>query len=766
MKKFCIFLLLISILFCSCDGIFNSTGSAKGDTGAITINLAKEEFAARTVNAEGAKSFLDVERWNVTFVPAANSAISDPIVRDVSLNNSSCSFTLLPATYDVTLKGTYEAYDENNNPYCLNYVGSTTVTVKAGENAPVTVYVGLQKEAGDKSSLSYTVAFENSTFFSQSPKFLVYLENLSGGEGFEFNSEEFYGFQQVGSNTSSMAYSYSENALEIFLADLPSAFYRMTIYYVDWQGNKYKMILPDDVIEIAQGAVTKVDDALSPGSIAVRTYYATTETATGNGLTEAYPINIHELIEMLVKENQTSEVTIYCDSTPSAQDTASLNLLNGHVLITDPDDGFVELRDNAVKYSITYDLDDGSFETTPESFYTSAGIAQLPVPTREGYLFGGWFLSNIYSGIEVTSVAANENRPLKLCAYWTKLNEYLESFPAGSEVELSGTYLLGSTIYITKELTLIGSDDCTIKRMENFYGSSPMITVSGGGTLTLKNITLDGNGENVSTTIDNGTAISVSNTGGKVILDSSHIVNHVSNGSVVYFPYASDGSIYYFEMKNNSSIKNNKAIVPSTSSAMIFTNGAGLHIGNVNMEVKISDSEISGNIVDSSKITNGTVATQVEGVGLWLGNKSIVSITDTKFGGNTVNQRSGTTRIFGTDIYAQDQGGDLKFSIGGAITTTDTGTGAAVDFGLGIFRLKDFIPIKVTKSIESSSQIKMALEYDPSNDEYAEDIYYHLFTPVGDDGITPRYFTSTEFMKFILPGENYSLSTDGALTVN
>ena len=75
------------------------------------------------------------------------------------------------------------------------------------------------------------------------------------------------------------------------------------------------------------------------------------------------------------------------------------------------------------KYSITYHLNGGSFNTTPQMMYASPLVAEitLPIPTRAGYTFNGWFTTyNFVSGTKVDNIPAGSTGNKVYYALWSK----------------------------------------------------------------------------------------------------------------------------------------------------------------------------------------------------------------------------------------------------------------------------------------------------------------------------------------------------------
>lgn len=67
---------------------------------------------------------------------------------------------------------------------------------------------------------------------------------------------------------------------------------------------------------------------------------------------------------------------------------------------------------------ITYNLNGGNLDltTAPTKFYEGEGLANLPIPTKKGYEFGGWYLN----GVLVESIDADVYSNVVLVAKWNE----------------------------------------------------------------------------------------------------------------------------------------------------------------------------------------------------------------------------------------------------------------------------------------------------------------------------------------------------------
>ena len=99
-------------------------------------------------------------------------------------------------------------------------------------------------------------------------------------------------------------------------------------------------------------------------------------------------------------------------------------------------------------YTITYQLNGGENPVdTPEQF-TCEEYVPLPVPTRDYYVFAGWFTDNSFSGNKVEAIAMDTKKPQTFYAKWVEANYTIKFITNdGKEVpDLRYTYGSASTL--------------------------------------------------------------------------------------------------------------------------------------------------------------------------------------------------------------------------------------------------------------------------------------------------------------------------------
>ncbi len=76
-----------------------------------------------------------------------------------------------------------------------------------------------------------------------------------------------------------------------------------------------------------------------------------------------------------------------------------------------------------IDYNITYNANDGSFTSDPVTTYNYGDELTLPVPTREGYTFGGWYNNSNLVGMAFTTISSDDYGNKEFWAKW-EVNTY------------------------------------------------------------------------------------------------------------------------------------------------------------------------------------------------------------------------------------------------------------------------------------------------------------------------------------------------------
>ncbi|GHV81637.1 hypothetical protein AGMMS49991_01950 [Spirochaetia bacterium] len=145
----------------------------------------------------------------------------------------------------------------------------------------------------------------------------------------------------------------------------------------------------------------------------------------------------------------------------------------------------------ATPYTITYNLDNGTNPAGAPTSYTIESAVTLPMPTRNGYDFGGWYGNSGLSGMAVTQITANSTGAKEFWAKWeptTSLNVTI-GFNYG-QITVSGT---GGNLVLSKtgaqdrpaSITFSIDADASYSAVK-WYVDGSTSAVGTGGSLTMQ----------------------------------------------------------------------------------------------------------------------------------------------------------------------------------------------------------------------------------------------------------------------------------------
>ena len=119
---------------------------------------------------------------------------------------------------------------------------------------------------------------------------------------------------------------------------------------------------------------------------------------------------------------------------------------------------------NPRNYSVTLNLDGGTLEAGKNvTSYTYGTAVTLPIPTKEGYNFGGWYDNSSCTGNPVTEITATDTENKEFWAHWTEKPAHNHSWAysktAEDTIAAACTSTAGTCDYQTTPATLTISMD-------------------------------------------------------------------------------------------------------------------------------------------------------------------------------------------------------------------------------------------------------------------------------------------------------------------
>ena len=215
-------------------------------------------------------------------------------------------------------------------------------------------------------------------------------------------------------------------------------------------------------------------------------YYATTDE---NGYYEvaglssgSYPVYIMKSDKTLEEIKEMNNQEVKDNSITKGQ------LTTGEDNITFDNNYKQESNETVTKYTITFNANGGSVETTSKELIKNAKLGTLPTPTREGYTFDGWYTEATNGNIVTNETRAKESQILY--AHWT-VKSYATTIGAGTGGSVSTTSL---------SVNYGGSKTFTITPSTGYYLSGVSCTngyttnaQTGTGQTSAQTVTLSNN---------------------------------------------------------------------------------------------------------------------------------------------------------------------------------------------------------------------------------------------------------------------------------
>lgn len=294
--------------------------------------------------------------------------------------------------------------------------------------------------------------------------------------------------------------------------------------------------------------------------------------------------------------------------------------------------GVYTLDELAQLYTITYKLNEGTFDSTtspvPTSYnaYTSF---ELPEPTREGYEFVGWYtdenLQKLVQLDESNKYKITQDITLyaKWKISWDGLKNQIEKDSGISEFVITEDLTATSTITVSKPFKITSDKNVTITRGNTTGNTSftdAFFEVESAGNLELEGkenstITLDGGNANESPILATAPLITSS---GNLTLKNCTLQNNKNTsttpGGAIYISagkFTMNGGIIGKEITGSDASTGKQswqdAATETNHSNYAYAGGGGIYVASG--DVTIKDAKVSHNYVpddDKNDNPNGT----------------------------------------------------------------------------------------------------------------------------------------------------------------
>ncbi len=154
--------------------------------------------------------------------------------------------------------------------------------------------------------------------------------------------------------------------------------------------------------------------------------------------------------------------------------------------------------ENLDEYTINYVLDGGTLPTGTKTTYTIEDSFTLTIPSKDGYIFDGWYLDSAFSGESITAIALGTTGNLTLYAKWISANsewandlELLFANPIESDITLPTTYEEYTLVWNSSDETLLSNQGIYTRPYQDTRITMSVDLVSGSTVIDTATFTAD-----------------------------------------------------------------------------------------------------------------------------------------------------------------------------------------------------------------------------------------------------------------------------------
>lgn len=285
----------------------------------------------------------------------------------------------------------------------------------------------------------------------------------------------------------------------------------------------------------------------------------------------------------------------------------------------------------------------------------------------------------IAMNVDTASSEGNPYKILLLGNIETLSDDSFENNNALVNIDPSSASSNDNPLYLT--ISNYGDEKATINANRSSSNTGRVMYIGENANVTLQNLILTG-GYLKNDINENGAGLYILNNDANVKIENSEITENVienGNGAGLYVRNNPVGKSLNLTIEN-SKISSNTI---NHNDAVKEYSGAGIAIENVEANITITDSEINSNKIYQNEIAN----TEDKGVGLWLGNSAVTTISDSTISGNIIENAASTNKNAGGGICID--GGTLTINGATKISGNLSGYGGGVCIFGGNFTMSN-----------------------------------------------------------------------------
>ncbi len=375
-------------------------------------------------------------------------------------------------------------------------------------------------------------------------------------------------------------------------------------------------------------------------------------------------------------------------------------------------------------YQVTLEANGGTLPSTPSSFSRYEDVL-LPTPTKEGYIFGGWYDKGDFNKTPVKTLPKGTDRDHNLTARWVQ-EVFVSAGGNDSNFGVSSSPFKSLQAAVNAiDAANDGSSSYTIKVMDNVDdSSSSSYDTSNNSALiniaptTALNITIKSSADNTQRTINAGrtssntgrvmyvgtnASVTIQNlvlTGGNIASGGGGVFvgggTFTMNGGAIANNVSSNdngGGVY---VDGNSTFTANSGTIGGDGVGNSATNGGAIYIA-ASGKVELKGATISYNVSDTSgggvanygtfEMTSGSVTNNTSGHnGGGVNNSGTLTMTGGTIANNTATADGGGVYVAAAKTFNMTSGSSAAPTInnnqaknGGGVYLVTTGI-----FGMGV----------------------------------------------------------------------------------
>ena len=375
-------------------------------------------------------------------------------------------------------------------------------------------------------------------------------------------------------------------------------------------------------------------------------------------------------------------------------------------------------------YQVTLNADGGTLPSTPSSFSRYEDVL-LPTPTKEGYIFGGWYDKGDFNKTPVKTLPKGTDRDHNLTARWVQ-EVFVSAGGNDSNFGVSSSSFKSLQAAVNAiDAANDGSSSYTIKVMDNVddsssssYGTSNNSALINIAPTKALNITIKSSDDNTQRTINAGrdasktgrvmyvgtnATVTIQNlvlTGGNIAESGGGVFvgggTFTMNGGAIANNVSSNdngGGVY---VDGNSTFTANSGTIGGNGAGNSAKNGGAIYIA-ASGKVELKGATISYNVSDTSgggvanygtfEMTSGSVTNNTSGHnGGGVNNSGTLTMTGGTIANNTATADGGGVYVAADKTFNMTSGSSAAPTInnnqaknGGGVYLVATGI-----FGMGV----------------------------------------------------------------------------------